>query len=338
MCPSLPVFRDHHHAGLCGASAVAIGNFDGVHLGHQALLRRAKQLAARIPTKAGANRFDGESEAVATAVVSFEPLPRAFFAPEAAPARLSGPAEKLRRLHEHGVDLAWLLRFNAALAGLSAREFVERILVRGLGARAVVIGDDFRFGRGREGDLDLMRTLGGEYGFEVSPVEAVTVAGERISSTAIREALARGELKRAATLLGRPYSVSGHVVRGQQLGRDLGYPTANLRPWGGKAPLEGVFAVRARVVGGDGDRGAGKGAWRNGVASVGVRPAVGGGEPLIEVHLFEFEGDLYGRRLETRFVERLRGEADFPDLDALVVQMKNDEREARAVLANAPAE
>lgn len=323
------VFRDHHHVDLCGASAVAIGNFDGVHLGHQALLDRAKSLAAAL-TDEGA---DSAVVPVSTAVVSFEPLPRAFFAPQAAPVRLTGPAQKLRLLRGFGVDTTWLLRFNAALASLSAGDFVERILVRGLGARAVVIGEDFRFGRGREGDLARMRDLGEKHGFVVSPVPAVTVARERISSTAIREALACGDLERAETLLGRPYAVIGHVVRGQQLGRSLGYPTANLRPWGGQAALEGVFAVRARTV-----DDAGQGAWRDGVASVGVRPAVGGGEPLIEVHLFDRDEDLYGRRLETRFVKRLRGEEDFPDLDALVVQMKLDEREARAVLAAAPAE
>ncbi|MEE4175347.1 MAG: bifunctional riboflavin kinase/FAD synthetase [Xanthomonadales bacterium] len=337
MRPTLHVFRDHHHAGLRGASAVAIGNFDGVHLGHQALLRRARELAAEVDPADLAKVPGVASEAVATAVVSFEPLPRAFFAPQAAPVRLTGPAEKLRLLRENGVDLAWLLRFNAALAGLSARAFVERILVRGLGARAVVIGEDFRFGRGREGDLATMQALGDEYGFVVSPVGAVMADGLRISSTAIREALARGELDRAATLLGRPYALTGHVVRGRQLGRKLGYPTANLRPWGGAAPVDGVFAVRARVLDADGAGGA-CGPWRDGVASVGVRPAVGGGEPLVEVHLFDFEGDLYGRRLETRFVKRLRGEEDFPDLDALVVQMNNDEREARAVLAHASAE
>ena len=333
MRPSLQVFRDHLHTGLCGASAVAIGNFDGVHLGHQALLKRAKQLA----TETGAGMtLTGSGRAanhVSTAVVSFEPLPKAFFAPHIAPARLTGPAEKLRRLREHGVELAWLLRFNAALAGLSARAFVENILVRGLAARAVVIGEDFRFGRGREGDLAMMETLGREYGFVVSPVAAVTIEGDRISSTAIREALAHGALDRAKVLLGRDYSVTGHVVRGQQLGRNLGYPTANLRPWGGQSPLEGVFAVRARVIEGETP-----GAWQEGVASVGVRPAVGGGEPLVEVHLFDFEGDLYGRRHETRFLAILRGEEDFPDLDALVVQMKQDEREARAILAAAPAE
>jgi riboflavin kinase/FMN adenylyltransferase len=333
MRPSPHVFRDHHHAGLSGASAVAIGNFDGVHLGHQALLKRTRALATDLcPSKATAGA-ERTPDRLSTAVVSFEPLPKAFFAPESAPARLTGPAEKLRLLDANGVDLAWLLRFNAALARLSAREFVERILVGGLAARAVVIGEDFRFGRGREGDLGVMEALGREYGFVVSPVAAVMVGDERISSTAIRRALAEGRFDRAQALLGRPFAVSGHVVRGQQLGRSLGYPTANLRPWGGKAPLDGVFAVRARI------RGAiNRGPWHDGVASVGVRPAVGGGEPLIEVHLFDFEGDLYGQRIETRFLARLRGEEDFADLDALVAQMKEDEREARTILAAAPAE
>lgn len=327
------VFRDHHHAALSGASAVAIGNFDGVHLGHQALLDRAKFEAASLAPGQRSSGEDSERPAMTTAVVSFEPLPRAFFTPDAAPVRLTGPAQKLRLLRSQGVELTWLLRFNAALASLSARDFVKNILVRGLGARAVVIGEDFRFGRGREGDLAMLRALGEEHGFSVCPVPAVTAAGERISSTAIRAALAAGDLTRAEILLGRPYAVSGHVVRGQQLGRTLGYPTANLRPWGGQAAVEGVFAVQARVLGP-----AGEGAWCDGVASVGVRPAVGGGEPLIEVHLFDVDEDLYGQRLETRFVKRLRGEEDFPDLDALVVQMNNDEREARAVLAHAPAE
>lgn len=335
------VFRDHHHARLSDASAVAIGNFDGVHRGHQALLARARQLATAVRDQAKGDAVAPHSTSVATAVVSFEPLPKAFFAPEAAPARLTGPAEKLRLLRQHGVELAWMLRFNAALAGLSGREFVERILVQGLGARAIVVGEDFRFGRGREGDLASLQVLGEEFGFEVSPVAAVMHNDHRISSTAIRDALAAGRLDVAAAQLGRPYAMAGHVIHGQQLGRTLGYPTANLRPWGGKTPLEGVFAVQARVLGGQGQvtsQGLDSGMdWRNGVASVGVRPAVGGGEPLIEVHLFDFDGDLYGRRLEVRFIRKLRNELNFPDLDALVVQMKCDEREARAVLADAPA-
>jgi riboflavin kinase/FMN adenylyltransferase len=324
------LYRDHHHAELCAASAVAIGNFDGVHLGHQALLRQARDCASATsqavpggpgPRDPEAPAGDGKAD---VAVVSFEPLPRRFFTPDSAPPRLAGPADKLRRLAAHGVDLTWLLRFNGALAGMSAEAFVERILVRGLRARHVVIGEDFRFGRGREGDLQVMVELGRRHGFETIAVPAVTHDGTRISSTAIRAALAEGDLDRAEAMLGRPYSVTGHVVRGRQLGRDLGYPTANLRPWGGATPLEGVFAVRART---------GLGTWRDGVASVGVRPAVGGGEPLIEVHLFDFDGDLYGQRLETRFLERLRGEENFDDLGALVAQMKKDESDARAILA-----
>lgn len=319
------LYRDHHHVGLSPASAVAIGNFDGVHLGHQALLRRARARADALT--AGASRAG--TGGVETALVSFEPLPKAFFAPRAAPPRLAGPAEKLRRVRDHGVDLTWLLRFNGALAGLPARAFVERILVRGLGARAVITGEDFRFGRGREGDLSLLRSLGETHGFTVDPVSAVRLGEDRISSTAIRQALVVGDLARAEAMLGRPYTVTGRVIRGKQLGRELGYPTANLRPWGGATPLNGVYAVQARI---------GQGVWRDGVASVGVRPAVGGGEPLIEVHLFDFDGGLYGQRMEARFVHHLRNEEDFPGLDALVEQMNIDEREARAVLAAATAE
>lgn len=319
------LYRDHQLAGLSPASAVAIGNFDGVHRGHQALLRRAQERAEAL----SAGPSQGGEGKVATALVSFEPLPKAFFAPESAPPRLAGPAEKLRQVRAQGVDLTWLLRFNGALAGLSARDFVEQILVRGLGARAVITGEDFRFGRGREGDLAMLRSFGEQHGFTVDPVSAVRQAEERISSTAIRQALGSGDLARAEAMLGRPYTVTGHVVHGKQLGRELGYPTANLRPWGGATPLHGVFAVQARV---------GEGDWMDGVASVGVRPAVDGGEPLIEVHLFDFHGDLYGQRLETRFVKRLRGEEDFPGLDALVTQMKIDENEARAVLAEATSE
>lgn len=346
------LYRDHHHAGLSAASAVAIGNFDGVHLGHQALLRQARACAGEGVEHPVAGLPSGSetalvphAPAVDVAVVTFEPLPRAFFAPAAAPPRLAGPADKLRRLRAHGVDLTWMLRFNGALAGLSAEAFVENVLVRGLAARFVVIGGDFRFGRGREGDLQTLRDLGRRHGFETVAVAAVEQDGLRISSTAIRAALAAGELDRAEAMLGRPYTVTGRVIRGRQLGRELGYPTANLRPWGGSTPLSGVFAVRARTRAGQGsdsasgqDRTPAPGPWRDGVASVGVRPAVGGGEPLIEVHLFDFDGDLYGRQLETRFVERLRGEENFDNLGALVAQMKKDESEARAVLAAAVAE
>ncbi len=308
------LLRDHDHQDLCASSVVAIGNFDGVHRGHQALLSNARTL---------------QEPGDALALVSFEPLPKAFFTPEQAPARLMGPAQKLRFLRGQGVDLAWLLRFNKALASMEPEAFIERILVRGLRARGVVVGGDFRFGRARQGDLALLRDLGEAFGYETIEVPAVCERGERISSSALRKALAEGHFKRAEAYLGRPYSVEGRVVRGAQLGRRLGYPTANIRPWRGSTPLHGVFAVRARLPGK---------AWLDGVASVGVRPAVGGGEPLIEVHLFDFSGDLYGCRLEVRFLSRLRGEEDFPEIDALVRQMKQDEARARTLLARAPGE
>ncbi len=311
------LYRDHHHAGLSAASVVAIGNFDGVHRGHQALLACVAKRAGSFP-----------EQGLERALVTFEPLPRAFFDPDQAPPRLTGPAEKLRLVREQGVALAWALRFNEALAALGAAAFVQRILVEGLNARVVVVGEDFRFGCGREGDLALLRTLGESAGFEVEVVPAVTLGGVRVSSTAIRKALADGDLAHAEALLGRPFGITGRVVRGQQLGRTLGYPTANVRPWGGSAPLAGVFAVRARV---------GNGAWRDGIANLGVRPAVGGGEPLLEVHLFDCDENLYGRKLETRFIERLRDETHFDSLGALVKQMNNDESRARAVLAALPA-
>ena len=308
------VYRDHHHTGLSSASVVAIGNFDGVHRGHRALINHARE-------QAGSERE--------VAVVSFEPLPRAWFDSANAPPRLTGPAQKLRLLREAGVDLAWLLRFNGALAGMSARGFAEQILHRGLHAQVVIVGEDFRFGKGREGDLKMLRDLGGELGFEVSPVGDVTANGQRISSTAIRTAIAEGDFAGAELMLGRPYTVMGHVIRGGQLGRTLGYPTANIRPWQGSTPLHGVYAVRSR---------AGQGPWRDGVASVGQRPAVGGGETLLEVHLFDVDADLYGQRLETRFIARLRGEEDFASLDELVRQMNNDAHVARSLLASAAPE
>lgn len=322
------VYRDHHHRDLSAASIVAIGNFDGVHRGHQALLARARERAG---------------DDMDVAVVSFEPLPRAWFDSANAPPRLTGPAQKLRLLREAGVDLAWLLRFNGALAGMSARGFVEQVLAGGLNARLVIVGEDFRFGKGRQGDLTMLRELGTEFGFDVAPVGDVTDGELRISSTAIRDVLAKGDFERARQLLGRPFSITGHVIRGQQLGRTLGYPTANIRPWKGSIPLQGVYAVRARVVPGDAgqlcsDEAELAGSWQDGVASVGTRPAVGGGETLLEVHLFDFDGDLYGQRLETRFIARLRGEEDFASLDALVVKMNNDASAARSLLAAATLE
>jgi len=298
-------------------AVVAIGNFDGLHRGHVALLGRCGRLAG--------NRL-------AVAVVTFEPLPQAFFRPQQAPARLSTVYQKLGSLRELGVDLAWLTRFDAEFASLSARDFVERVLVADLGARQVVVGEDFRFGRGRQGDVALLRDLGAElgaeWGFEVQVEPAVHRDGERISSSGIRAHLAAGEFEVAATCLGRPFRMEGRVIRGARLGRQLGYPTANLRIRAEPSPVGGVLAAFARVAGGE---------WRPAVTNLGRRPAVDGKEPLLEVHFFDFDGDLYGQRLEVQFVAKLRDERGFERIEDLVEQMQRDAQAARAVLAAARA-
>jgi riboflavin kinase/FMN adenylyltransferase len=207
---------------------------------------------------------------------------------------------------------------------MPAADFARSVLAEGLGARRVVVGSDFRFGRSRQGDLGLLTELGKGLGFAVEAVADVEVDGRRVSSTLVRELLASGDLETAARCLGRPFSMRGRVIAGQQLGRKLGYPTANLRLEAAPSPLSGVFAVRARVDG--------QGAWRPAVASLGVRPAVGGSEFLVEVHIFDFDGDLYQRELEVRFIARIRDEQDFPGMEELVEQMKDDEQRVREIL------
>lgn len=298
--------------GPAGPLAVAIGNFDGVHRGHQALIETCR------------NRVGADGR---VAVVTFEPLPQAFFRPGHGPARLSTVYRKLDLLRAHGVDLVWMLLFDQALARLTAHAFAERVLSDGLGARWVVIGEDFRFGRGREGDVRALREFGREMKFEVDTVPAVQWGQDRISSSGIRDLLAAGDFDTAAAWLGRPFRMEGHVVRGAKLGRKLGYPTANLRIRAQPSPLQGVFAVFARRQGGS---------WLPAVTSLGCRPAVGGGEPLLEVHFFDFEGDLYGQRLEVQFVEKLRDELNFETIAELVEQMNKDEAAARARLARSP--
>lgn len=306
------VIEDNAARGLADSSAVTVGNFDGVHLGHQALIQRC--LAAAHPDHVAA-------------LVTFEPLPQAWFQPEQAPARLSGPARKLELLEQAGVDLAWVMRFNQELAEMPAAEFAESVLSAGLGAKRVVVGMDFRFGRQREGDLATLAKLGERLGFTVDAVEDVAVDGRRVSSTRIRKLLADGDIAAAERCLGRPVTMSGIVIRGQQLGRDLGYPTANMLPEALPCPLSGVFAVWARVDGGAG--------WLPAVASLGVRPAVGGSEFLVETHIFDFAADLYDQRLELRFVAKIREEAHFPGMAELVAEMQRDEQRVRAILAGA---
>jgi riboflavin kinase/FMN adenylyltransferase len=310
------LFRDAAGPGLApGGSVLCVGAFDGVHRGHRALLARVRERAAAL--------------GCAPLAVSFEPIPRAFFARGAAVPRLAGVREKIAFLTEADTRLL-LLRFDAALAAMPAEAFIERILVGRAGAREIWIGGDFRFGQGRRGDAAMLRAFGERHGFSVSVMPDVEIGGERVSSSAIRLHLAAGEFDAAARLLGRRFAIGGHVVRGQQLGRRLGYPTANVRLGRRVSPVAGIFAVRVHAAATGGQRALD--AWP-GVASLGVRPTVdGGGEPLLEAHLFDFDGDLYGRRIEVEFVQKLRDEAKFADLDAMVRQIDRDAADARRIL------
>lgn len=303
------LFRDVD--GPCLAprgSVVAIGAFDGVHRGHQTLLARVRERA--------------DALALPAVALSFEPLPRQFFQGRGAVPRLTAPREKLALLAARA-DRVGLLRFGVALAAMSAEDFVRRVLAARLAAREVLVGPEFRFGQGRRGDLALLQVLGVSLGFTASAIDAVPDASERISSSRIRAALADGRFAEAQRLLGRPFTMSARVIRGRQLGRTLGYPTANLPVRDGAAPVGGIFAVRVH--------GASFGS-RDGVASLGTRPTVGGVEPLLEAHLFDFDGDLYGQRLTVEFVAKLRAEERFDSLEALVAQMDRDAAEARRIL------
>lgn len=314
--PMTRLFRDP--LGPCIAprgSIVCVGAFDGLHLGHRALL-------GEVVARARASGLD----AVA---LSFEPLPREHFARANPPARLQLPRSRFEGLAALGCDAVGLLRFNAALASMSAEDFVREVLVKRLNAREVWVGPDFRFGRGRAGDVELLKRMGAELGFVAHSLDIVTcVDGERVSSSRIRDALSAGALELASSLLGRPYTISGRVVRGQQLGRTLGYPTANQRFGRCLPALWGVYAVRAHGI---------ADAPMAGVASLGTRPVVQGREPLLETHIFDFSGDLYGRRLSIEFVAKLRDELNFPDLPALIVQMDRDAARAREILSSVPA-
>lgn len=307
------LFRDANGGPLRPEGCVVcIGAFDGLHLGHRALLTQTATRACALGLPAAA--------------VSFEPLPREYFARGDLPPRLLLPRARIEGMRALGIDMLGLLRFDAALAAMPPERFVETVLVQRLRAREVWVGPDFRFGKARAGDLDTLRALGQRHGFDAFAIEPVLLDGERISSTRVRAALTAGEFRQAARLLGRSYAVGGHVVHGKQLGRTLGFPTANLR-YGGKTPaLRGVYATRVHGIDGR--------AWPS-VSSFGTRPTVDGVEPLLEAHLFDFDGDLYGRRIDVEFVARLRAEEKFADLPALVAQMHRDAARARDILQHA---
>ncbi|HEY0662437.1 MAG TPA: bifunctional riboflavin kinase/FAD synthetase [Lysobacter sp.] len=305
------LFRDVEGGPRCPhGSVVCIGAFDGLHLGHQALVRRTVSRASEL--------------ALPAVALSFEPLPREFFAGANPPPRLLLPRAKVEGLFSLGIDDIGLLRFDGKLVSLSAEEFVRVVLVGRLSAREVWVGPEFRFGRGRAGDIALLRQMGAELDFAANEIAPVLVDGERVSSTRIRDALQAGDFARSTRLLGRPYAIGGHVVRGRQLGRTLGFPTANIR-FAGKTPaLSGIYASWVHGV---------DDVPRASVSSLGTRPTVAGIEPLLEAHLFDFDGDLYGRRIEVEFVAKLRDELKFPDLPALTAQMHRDAAQARALLS-----
>jgi riboflavin kinase/FMN adenylyltransferase len=294
-------------AAAAGPTALTIGNFDGVHLGHQAMLAELKRAAGRL--------------GVPACVLTFEPHPREFFAPDKAPTRLTSLREKLELLENCGIERAHLCRFDYRFAQITAEDFIERVIARGLGARWLLAGDDFRFGARRAGDLVMLKQIAPRFGLEVSAMASVMQDGERVSSTAVRRALAAGELARADRLLGRAYSISGRVVRGDGLGRKLGFPTANVQMKHNRPPLGGIFAVWLH--------GAAAGPVR-GVASLGVRPTVKQqGAPVLEVHALDFEGDLYRRHVRVEFLSKFRDEEKYADLATLTRKIALDVENAR---------
>ena len=303
-------------AAAGGTTAFTIGNFDGVHLGHQAMLAELARAAKRL--------------GVPACVLTFEPHPREFFAHDQAPTRLTSLREKLELLSGLGVDRVHICRFNYAFAQITAEDFIERILVRGLGARWVLVGDDFRFGARRAGDQVMLKQAAPRFNLEVAALPSVTLEGERVSSTAIRNALAAGGLDRARRLLGRAYSISGRVERGDGLGHKLGFPTANVQLKHNRPPLTGIFAVE---VSGIGERPL------RGVASLGVRPTVKQqGAPVLEVHVFDFDGELYRRHLRVEFLHKLRDEEKYADLATLTRQIALDVENARSYFETAKAQ
>ena len=286
---------------------LAIGNFDGVHLGHVALLQRLIALSSVCDAP--------------SCVLTFEPHPREFFAPDSAPARLTTLREKLELLADHGVDQVVVCPFNQRLAALTAQDFIEQVLIDSLHARHIVVGDDFRFGKGRGGDFRQLQSAGEQMGFAVEAMSTVQLSGERVSSSAVRQALAEGKMERAASLLGRPYVIDGQVVHGEKIGRQLGFATANVRIKHDPLPMTGVFAVQVSGLGRES---------LPGVANLGIRPTLGGRRPLLEVHLFDFDRDIYGAHISVRFVHKLRDEQRFSNFDALKAQIAVDAAMARA--------
>lgn len=289
-------------------TVLTIGNFDGLHLGHRAMLERLVGKAREL--------------GLPPSVMTFEPHPREVFAPDQAPARLTSMREKLNLLESCGVERAYVCRFDRKLASLSAEDFIGKLLVQGLAVRHVIIGDDFRFGKGRSGDFAALEAAGRQHGFSCEAMHTVEVDGERVSSSAVRDALAAGDLEHAARLLGRPYVIAGRIVHGDKIGRKYGFPTANVQLKRKRMPLTGVFAV---TVSGLDKR------QLPGAANLGVRPTLADGmKPVLEVHLFDFDREVYGQHVTVHFLHKLRDERKFASLDELKIQIARDVADTQA--------
>lgn len=299
---NLTLFHSH-------ATVATIGNFDGVHRGHQWVLQQLRQRATALQ--------------LPSVVIVFEPQPQEFFSPVSAPPRLTRLREKIMAIRHCGIDQLVCLRFNTRLASLSAEDFIQQILVKSLHIRHLVVGDDFHFGQKRQGNFNLLYQAGQHYGFTVENQHPFLLNGERVSSTLIRQALLAGDFSRAQTLIGRPYTICGRVRYGQQLGRRMGFPTANILLHRRNPPLYGVFAVKVH------------GLTEHplaGVANLGKRPTVNDNQLLLEVHLFDFNRSIYGTVVEVEFVRKLRDEKQFTSYEVLKKQIEQDAQLARSVL------
>jgi riboflavin kinase/FMN adenylyltransferase len=301
---------DLPYAELAGGSVVSIGSFDGLHVGHRQLLDRVISNSREL--------------GVPSIVMSFEPTPKEFFSAANPPARLMRFREKYAALEEYGIDIFYCPRFNSAMRGIRAEAFIRQILVHGMNVRHIVVGDDFHFARKREGSIDDLLRASSALQFDVDRVPSIIKDDVRVSSTAIRSALADGNVPRATSLLGRPYRMSGRIIRGRQVGRTLGFATANVDLRRRQSAVLGIYAVKVS--------GLSEGCV-DGVASVGTRPTFDLRKPLLEVHLFDFDRDIYGEYIHVDFIAYLRGEEKFESVDELVAQMSKDVENARSILA-----
>ena len=297
------------------ACALSIGNFDGIHQGHRALLQRVVEVA--------------RERGLIAAAMTFEPHPREYFAPEQAPARIANLRDKIEGLRQVGIERVFVQHFNRDFASLTAEQFIEGILWDGCQARWLAVGDDFRFGARRAGDVALLRSFGERYGFTVEQIRPVLLGDERVSSSRIRAALIAGDLALAGQLLGHPYAISGRVLHGAKLGRQLGFPTMNLRVAHRRPALHGIYAVRVHGIGPT---------LLPGVASVGLRPTIDdSGRWLLEVHLFDFSDEVYGKLIRVQFVQKLRDEERFDSIQELTAAIRRDADRARAIFDRATA-